>query len=301
MLSVPGPRRARLLLLRRLFVYVLFDDGTDLYWARSRVLEYLNQVQGRLPPGPSRRWGPTPPAWAGSTSTRWWTARASNDLAQLRSLQDWFLRFELKTLPNVAEVASRGRHGQAVPGRARSGQAGRLRHHAGAGARGARQARQPGNRRLGAGTGRGRIHGARQRLPARPWTTSAPSRWCTRGGVPVRLGDVATVQLGPEMRRGIAELDGEGEVAGGVVVLRSGKNAQQTIAAVKAKLAELQAACRRGGDRHHLRPLALIERAIDNLGFKLGRSSSWWRWSARCSCGTCARRWWPSSRCRWAS
>lgn len=111
-------------------------------------------------------------------------------------------------------------------------------------------------------------------------------------GVPVYLGDVARVQIGPEMRRGIAELNGEGEVAGGVVILRSGKNAREVISAVKAKLASLQSSLPEGVevvttyDRSQL-----IDRAIDNLSYKLLEEFIVVAWSAPCSCGTCARRW----------
>jgi Cu(I)/Ag(I) efflux system membrane protein CusA/SilA len=109
MLSVPGAKVVRgYSFFGDSFVYVLFDDGTDPYWARSRVLEYLNQVQGRCPPPRSRRSGRTPPAWAGSTSTRWSTAAARWTRGNCARLQDWFLKYELKTVPNVAEVASVG-------------------------------------------------------------------------------------------------------------------------------------------------------------------------------------------------
>ena len=162
MLSVPGAKTVRgYSLFGDSFVYVLFEDGTDLYWARSRVLEYLNQVQSRLPAAGARpRSGPTRPAWAGSTSTRWSTAAARMDLSQLRALQDWFLKYELKTVPNVAEVATVGGMVQQYqivldPERLRAFNIthGKVIE--------AVQQRQPGNRRLGARTGRGRVHGAR--------------------------------------------------------------------------------------------------------------------------------------------
>jgi Cu(I)/Ag(I) efflux system membrane protein CusA/SilA len=109
MLSVPGAKIVRgYSFFGDSFVYILFDDKTDPYWARSRVVEYLNQVQSRLPLVPTRRWGQTPQVWAGSTSTPWSTAPARHDISQLRSLNDWFLKFELKTVPDVAEVASIG-------------------------------------------------------------------------------------------------------------------------------------------------------------------------------------------------
>jgi Cu(I)/Ag(I) efflux system membrane protein CusA/SilA len=269
MLSVPGAKTVRgFSFFGDSFVYVLFEDGTDLYWARSRVLEYLNQVQGRLPATAKPALGPD------ATGVGWIFQYAlvdrtgKNDLAQLRALQDWFLKFELKSLPNVAEVASVGgmvKQYQVVLDPIKLASYGLSQ-----GRSAMRREGQPGDRRLGAGAVRRRVHGARQRLPQDPGRLPADPL-VARGGVPVRLGDVATLQIGPEMRRGIAELDGEGEVAGGVVVLRSGKNAQETIAAVKAKLAELQASLPPGVeivttyDRS-----ALIERAIRNLTTKLG-------------------------------
>ncbi len=221
--------------------------------------------------------------------------------AQLRALQDWFLKYELKTVPNVAEVASVGgmvRQYQVVldPDKLRA-----YGITAGQGDRGraARPTRRP---------------AARCWSWARPSTWSAPPAICKTlddfradparrrptAGVPVRLGDVARVQIGPEMRRGIAELNGEGEVAGGVIVMRSGKNALETIEAVKAKLAELKQSLPPGVeivptyDRS-----SLIERAVDNLERQADRGVH--RRGAglrRCSCSICARRSSRSSRCR---
>ena len=136
MMSVPGAKTVRgFSFFGDSFVYVLFEDGTDLYWARSRVLEYLNQVQGRLPAGAKTALGPdaTGVGWIFQYALVDRTGR--NDLSQLRALQDWFLKYELKSLPDVAEVASVGGMVRAVPGGARPGQAGRLRHHPRAGAR----------------------------------------------------------------------------------------------------------------------------------------------------------------------
>ena len=168
MLSVPGAKTVRgFSFFGDSFVYVLFDDGTDLYWARSRVLEYLNQVQGRLPASAKTALGPD------ATGVGWIFQYAlvdrsgRHDLAELRSLQDWFLKYELKSLPGVAEVASVGGMVKQYQVVRRPHQAGRLRHHLHAGARGAAGG-QSGDRRLGARTGRGRVHGARQRLPQEP-------------------------------------------------------------------------------------------------------------------------------------
>ncbi|MBL0089693.1 MAG: efflux RND transporter permease subunit [Ideonella sp.] len=269
MMSVPGAKTVRgFSFFGDSFVYVLFDDGTDLYWARSRVLEYLNQVQGRLPASAKTSLGPdaTGVGWIFQYALVDKTGR--NDLSQLRSLQDWFLKYELKGLPNVAEVASVGgmvRQYQVVldPSKLAAYNVTYAQ---------TRDALMAGNQETG---------GSVLELAETEYMVRASGYLKTlddfravplaaRGGIPVRLGDVATVQVGPEMRRGIAELDGQGEVAGGVVILRSGKNAQTTIQAVKAKLAELQASLPQGVeivttyDRS-----ALIERAISNLSHKL--------------------------------
>ncbi|MBB4845746.1 Cu(I)/Ag(I) efflux system membrane protein CusA/SilA [Paucibacter oligotrophus] len=269
MLSVPGAKTVRgFSFFGDSFVYVLFDDGTDLYWARSRVLESLNQVQGRLPASAKPALGPD------ATGVGWIFQYAlvdrsgKNDLAQLRALQDWFLKFELKSLPNVAEVAS-------VGGMVKQYQV--LLDPLKLAAFGLHQG-QVREALLGANQERGgsvlELAGAEYMVRAGGYLQTLDDfraiPLIARGNVPVRLGDIATVQIGPEMRRGIAELDGEGEVAGGVVLLRSGKNAQATIAAVKAKLAELQSSLPKGVeivttyDRS-----ALIERAIHNLRNKL--------------------------------
>jgi len=270
MLSVPGAKTVRgYSFFGDSFVYVLFEDGTDLYWARSRVLEYLNQVQARLPAAARPALGPdaTGVGWIYEYALVDKTGR--HDLGQLRALQDWFLRFELKSLPNVAEVASLGgmvRQFQVVP------MPDRLRAYnlplsrVLAALKGANQESGGSVLELGEAEYMVRATGYLKTLDdfrQIPLATSA-------AGIPVRLGDVATVQLGPEMRRGIAELDGQGEVAGGVIVMRSGKNALETIEAVKAKLATLQKSLPAGVeivptyDRS-----ALINRAVENLTHKL--------------------------------
>ncbi|HBX57283.1 MAG TPA: CusA/CzcA family heavy metal efflux RND transporter, partial [Pseudomonas sp.] len=270
MLSVPGAQTVRgFSFFGDSFVYVLFEDGTDLYWARSRVLEYLSQVQSRLPAGAKPALGPD------ATGVGWIYQYAlvdrsgTHDLAQLRALQDWFLKFELKTLSDVAEVATVGgmvKQYQVLidPFRLASLKITQAEVIAAIG-----QANQE--------TG-----GAVLELAESEYMLRASGYLKTlndfraivlklsEDGVPVTLGDVATIQLGPEMRRGLAELDGEGEVVGGVVILRSGKNASATIAAVKAKLDELKSSLPAGVeivttyDRSKL-----IDRAVSNLSFKL--------------------------------
>ncbi len=270
MLSVPGAKTVRgYSFFGDSFVYILFDDGTDPYWARSRVLEYLNQVQSRLPAQARSSLGPD------ATGVGWIYEYAlvdrsgRMDLSQLRALQDWFLKYELKTVQNVAEVASVGgmvRQYQVVLDPVRL-----------------RAYNIPHNRVIDAtAKANQETGGAVLELAEAEYMVRASGYLKTLDdfrripiatsdtGVPVRLSDVATIQLGPEMRRGIAELNGEGEVAGGIVVMRYGRNALQTIDAVKAKLASLKPGLPEGVeivstyDRS-----SLIERAIANLREKL--------------------------------
>lgn len=299
MLSVPGAKTVRgFSQFGDSYVYVIFEDGTDPYWARSRVLEYLNQVQGKLPAGVSAEMGPD------ATGVGWVFEYAlvdrsgKHDLAELRSLQDWFLKYELKTIPNVSEVASVGgvvKEYQIVVDPMKLTQYGISLGEV-------KSALDASNQEAG---------GSSVELAEAEYMVRASGYLQTLddfknivlktgdNGVPVYLGDVARVQIGPEMRRGIAELNGEGEVAGGVVILRSGKNAREVISAVKAKLASLQSSLPEGVevvttyDRSQL-----IDRAIDNLSYKLLEEFIVVAWSAPCSCGTCARRWWQLSRCR---
>ncbi|MDP1680812.1 MAG: efflux RND transporter permease subunit [Burkholderiales bacterium] len=270
MLSVPGVKAVRgYSFFGDSFVYVLFNDGVDLYWARSRVLEYLSQVSGRLPKGATPSLGPD------ATGVGWVYEYAlvdrsgKNDISELRALQDWFLKFELKTIPNVSEVATLGGmvrqfQVQVDPDKLR---AYRLPLST------VTAAIQAANRETG---------GALVELAEADYMVRARGYLETLddfrriplgvsvGGTPILLSDIARVQLGPEMRRGIAELDGEGEVVGGVIVMRSGQNALEVIAAVKAKLAILKKSLPPGVeivttyDRSQL-----IQRAVDNLRNKL--------------------------------
>ena len=270
MMSVPGAKTVRgYSFFGDSFVYVLFEDGTDLYWARSRVLEYLNQVQSKLPPGAAASLGPD------ATGVGWIYEYAlvdrtgHLDLGQLRALQDWFLKFELKSVANVAEVASLGgmvRQYQVVldPNLLRS-----------FGIPHAKVLDAIKRSNLETGGAVIELAEAEYMVRAKGYLASLedfrniPLSASTQG-VPVRLGDVARIQVGPEMRRGIAELDGEGEVAGGVIVMRTGKNALETIQAVKAKFEQLKGSLPPGVeivttyDRSQL-----IERAVANLQNKL--------------------------------
>jgi copper/silver efflux system protein len=269
MLSVPGAKAVRgYSFFGDSFVYVLFEDVTDLYWARSRVLEYLNQVQGRLPAAAKTALGPdaTGVGWVYQYALVDRTGR--HDLSQLRSLQDWFLRYELKALPDVAEVASVGgmvKQFQVVPDPAKLVAYGLTIDQLRTALMAANQETGGSVLELAEAEVMVRASGYLKNLDD---FRAIPLK--AMNGVPVRLGDVATVQTGPEMRRGIAELDGEGEVAGGIVLLRSGKNAQTTIAAVKQRLSELKHSLPAGVeivptyDRSDL-----IERAVHNLRNKL--------------------------------
>ena len=270
MLSVPGAKTVRgYSFFGDSFVYILFEDGTDLYWARSRVLEYLNQVQGRLPAGAKPSLGPD------ATGVGWVYEYAlvdktgQHDLSQLRSLQDWFLRYELKSLPGVAEVASIGgmvKQYQVVLDPVKLAAYGVTHQTVVSAIQNANGESGGSVLELAEAEYMVRAGGYLKTLDdfrAIPLKTTA-------GGIPVTLGQVATIQIGPEMRRGIAELNGQGEVAGGVVILRSDKNAMETISAVKAKLTELRKSLPPGVevvttyDRSQL-----IDRAIGNLREKL--------------------------------
>lgn len=270
MLSVPGAKTVRgYSFFGDSYVYVLFEDGTDLYWARSRVLEYLNQVQSRLPASAKASLGPD------ATGVGWIYQYAlvdrggTQDASQLRALQDWFLKYELKTVPNVAEVASVGgmvRQYQVVLDPGKLATYGIPHTQVVEAIQKANQEAGGSVLELGEAEYMVRASGYLQSLD----DFRQVPLMTTDAGVSVRLGDVARIQMGPEMRRGIGELDGEGEAAGGVIVMRSGKNALETIAAVKAKLKSLQASLPKGVE---IVPVydrsTLIERAVENLSHKL--------------------------------
>ncbi|SMG41974.1 efflux RND transporter permease subunit [Cedecea sp. NFIX57] len=269
MLSVPGAKTVRgFSMFGDSYVYILFDDGTDPYWARSRVLEYLSQVQSQLPPEAKASLGPdaTGVGWVYEYALVDRTGKHS--LADLRALQDWTLKFELKTVPNVSEVASVGgmvRQYQIVLDPERM-KALNITHEQVINA--VKSANQEGGGsvlEMGEAEYMVRTSGYLKNLDDFKQVVIT-----SRDGVPVLLSDVASVRLGPEIRRGVAEFNGEGEVAGGIIVMRYGKNALETINAVKAKLAQLQKSLPAGVeivpvyDRSHL-----IENAIETLSHKL--------------------------------
>jgi len=220
------------------FVYVIFEDGTDPYWARSRVLEYLNQAASKLPANARPQLGPD------ATGVGWVYEYAlvdrngKHDLSQLRSLQDWFLKYELQTVAGVSEVATIGgmvKQYQVVldPNKLRAYDLPLEK---------IRKAIQRGNQEVGGSVIE--LAEAEYMVRATGYIDSLDDlRHIPLGvnerGIPILLKEVAQIRLGPQLRRGIAELDGEGEVVGGVIVMRYGENAQKTISLVKARLAEL--------------------------------------------------------------
>ena len=251
------------------FVYIIFEDNTDMYWARSRVLEYLNYVSGRLPEGVTPSIGPD------ATGVGWVYEYAlvdrtgNNDLSQLRSIQDWYLRYPLQTVPGVSEVASIGGYVKQYQVEVDPNVLANYNIPLSK----VKQAIQRSNNDVGGRLvemaeteymvrGLGYIKSVED-LKSIPVGVD-------RNGTPIRLQDVANVQLGPELRRGLVELNGEGEVAGGVVIMRFGENALATIEGIRAKLEELKPGLPDGVeivpvyDRGNL-----IERAVDNLKEKL--------------------------------
>lgn len=269
LLSVPGAKTVRgFSMFGDAYVYVLFEDGTDLYWARSRVLEALSQVQSSLPPQVKVALGPD------ATGVGWVYEYALVDksgkhsLADLRALQDWTLKFELKTVPNVAEVASVGgmvRQYQVVldPPSLR---ALNITHQQVVSA--IQDANQEGGGALlemGEAEYMVRTSGYLKKL-----SDFANVVIAVRDGVPILLSQVATLREGPDIRRGVAELNGEGEVAGGIVVMRYGKNALETINALKVKLQEVQQTLPPGVEIVTVYDRSqLIEHAIETLSHKL--------------------------------
>ena len=270
MMSVPGAKTVRgYSMFGDSFVYVLFEDGTDPYWARSRVLEYLNQVQSRMPEGTRPALGPdaTGVGWIYQYTLVDRSGR--HDLGELRALQDWLLRYELKAVPDVAEVA-------AIGGMVRQYQIvlfpERLRAHGIPHGR-VIEAVKKANRETGGSVLE--LGEAEYMVRASGYLKTLEDFYAIplmigEGGTPVLLKDVARIQVGPEMRRGIAELNGEGEVAGGVVIMRHGKNALETIRAVKAKVEVLKASLPAGVEiMETYDRSSLIERSVRHLAEKL--------------------------------
>jgi Cu(I)/Ag(I) efflux system membrane protein CusA/SilA len=270
MLSAPKVKAVRAFsMFGDSFVTIIFEDGTDLYWARSRVLEYLNQAAGRLPPGVTPALGPdaTGVGWAYQYALV--DRTGGNDLGQLRALQDWFLRYQLKEVPGVAEVASVGGMVRAFQVEVNPEKLQLYR----VSVSDVMEALQTANNETGGSVIERaeaeymiRVGGYLQSLDD---FRNIPLK-VSAGGVPVTIGDVARVQIVPEFRRGIAELNGQGEVAGGVIVVRAGADTRSVIEAVKEKLEELKMALPKGVEVVTVYDRSsLIERAIENLSHKL--------------------------------
>lgn len=270
MLSVPGATTVRgYSFFGDSFVYVLFDDNTDLYWARARVLEYLSQVAPNLPASARPQLGPD------ATGVGWVYQYAlvdktgKHDLSELTSLQNWFLKYELQTVDGVSEVAT-------VGGMVRQYQVrvdpDKLRAY-GIPLSLIETAIKQGNQETGASVIE--MAEAEYMVRSNGYLKSVEDLkqiplGTTVRGAPLLLGDVADVVTGPQMRRGIAELNGEGEVVGGIIVMRYGENAQHTIDGVKARLAELKSSLPEGVEVVTVYDRSdLIQRAIDNLSGKL--------------------------------
>lgn len=253
------------------FVYIIFEDGTDMYWARSRVLESLNYVSGRLPQGVTPTLGPD------ATGVGWVYEYAlvdrsgKHDLAQLRSIQDWYLRYPLQTVDGVAEVASVG--GYVKQYQVEVDPNALLRYNISLNK--IKMAIQMSNQDVG-----GRLiemaeteYMVRSRgyLQSLDDLNSIPVAVGV-DGTPVRLKDVAHVHIGPELRRGVVDLNGEGEVAGGVVIMRFGENALTTIQGVRAKLEDLKAGLPEGVEIISVYDRGdLIERAVSSLTTSLAQ------------------------------
>ena len=270
MLSVPGAKTVRgFSAFGDSYVYVIFEDNTDLYWARSRVLEYLNQVQSKLPKGAVASIGPD------ATGVGWVFEYAlvdksgKHNLAELRSLQDWFLKYELKALPNVSEVATVGgvvKSYQIIADPLKLAQFSVTLPEI-------KQAVEMANQEAGGSSIE--IAEAEFMVRANGYLQSIDDfnkiyLKMAENNVPIYLKDVARIQEGPEMRRGVAELNGEGEVVGGIILLRSGENARNVIHDVKQKLEDLSASLPEGIEiiTTYDRSI-LIDNAIDNLSYKL--------------------------------
>ena len=270
MLSVPGATTVRgFSFFGDSYVYVIFDEDTDLYWARTRVLEYLSQVAPKLPSSAKPQLGPD------ATGVGWVYLYAlvdrsgKHDISQLRSIQDWFLKYELQTVTGVSEVSALGGmvkqyQVQVNPDKLRA---------FGIPLSLIQKAIKQGNQEIGASVVE--MAEAEYMVRATGYIKNAKDLeniplGVNKNGTPLLLKDVADVVIGPQMRRGIAELNGEGETVGGIVVMRFGENAQQVIVKVKEKLEQLKQGLPEGVevvtvyDRS-----ALIERAVDNLSYKL--------------------------------
>jgi Cu(I)/Ag(I) efflux system membrane protein CusA/SilA len=269
LISVPGAKVVRgYSFFGYSLVYVIFKDGTDIYWARSRVLEYLNYAQKRLPQGITPILGPD------ASGVGWVYEYAltsdKHSLQELRSYQDWYLKYALSTVPGVSEIASIGGY---VKQYQITVDPSKLQAY-NIPISDIDMAIKNGNTDAGGeviemGEMEFMIRGLGY-IKSIEDIKNIPVKMDMGSGVPVRIGDIANVTLGPQMRRGLSELDGEGEVAGGIIVMRHGENARSVIKGVEKKLQELKNGL---PSDVKITPVydrsGLIDRAIDNLTHKL--------------------------------
>tara|TARA_R110002074_G_scaffold393712_1_gene580495 strand:- start:4885 stop:8025 length:3141 start_codon:yes stop_codon:yes gene_type:complete len=270
MLSVPGAVTVRgYSFFGDSFVYVIFDEDTDLYWARSRVLEYLSQVAPSLPANARPQLGPdaTGVGWVYLYALQDKTGK--HDISQLRSLQDWFLKYELQTVPGVSEVTALGGMVKQYQVKVNPD---KLRAF-GIPLSLIQTAIKRGNQEIGASVVE--MAEAEYMVRATGYIKNVSDLGniplgVNKNGTPLLLKDVAEIGTGPQMRRGVAELNGEGETVGGIIVMRFGENAQKTIDGVKAKLEQLKKGLPEGVEVITVYDRSgLIERAVENLSFKL--------------------------------
>lgn len=270
MLTVPGAINVRgYSFFGDSYVYIIFEDGTDPYWARTRVLEYLNQAAGELPSGATPMLGPD------ATGVGWIYEYAlvdktgQHDLSELTSLQNWFLKFELQTVPGVSEVATVGGMVKQyqitlAPNRVRA---------YGLTLNQVKQAIQKANIEVGGSVIE--MAEAEYMIRSKGYINHIDDienipLGVDENGIPILLSNVASISLGPQMRRGVAELNGEGEVVGGIIVMRQGENALKTIQDVKNRMEKLKSSLPPGVEVIETYDRSgLIKRAIDTLSTKL--------------------------------
>ncbi len=250
------------------YVYVIFEDGTDIYWARSRVLEYLSKISSNLPPGVKTELGPdaTSVGWVYQYALVDHSGQHSTD--ELRSYQDWFLRYSLRSVPGVAEVATIGGQSRQFQVSLNPNKLATYRISIETVIQAVKSSNAEAGGRLVEYSGREYMVRGRGYVKSTKDLESAVLK--AENGTPVRLGDVATVTLGPEMRRGIADLDGHGDVVGGIVVMRQGENALNVIGRVKARFEELKVSLPKGVEVVPVYDRSeLIEHSIKTVKHKL--------------------------------
>ena len=228
------------------YVYVIFEDGTDPYWARTRVLEYLSKIQQQLPQGVTTELGPdaTSVGWVFQDGLVVRTGQHSSD--ELRSFQDWNLRYAIQSVPGVAEVATVGGQVRQYQITVNPNALAAFKLPLDAVINAVRKGNNDVGGRLVEFSGREYMVRGRGYVKSLKDLENLVLR--TQGGTPVLVKDVATVSLGPELRRGIADLDGEGDVVGGIVVMRSGENALNVIKRIETKLEELKPSLPKGAE-----------------------------------------------------